>query len=101
MKGNSINEFINDILTIVGPEKEFVFRNKFYFLEALAAEGTHSLDLHMDEYDNTNPKDKIYLTTWHFRGNTQRECLEKFEHAPLFNGMTIDQAEREIEVLFG
>ena len=33
MKGNTINEFIGDLLSMGGPEKEFIFRSKKYFLE--------------------------------------------------------------------
>ena len=30
MKGNTLAEFINDLLTMGGPEKEFEFRGKKY-----------------------------------------------------------------------
>ena len=36
MKGNTLAEFINDLLTMGGPEKEFEFRGKKYMMEAQA-----------------------------------------------------------------
>ena len=33
MKGSTLAEFINDLRTMGGPEKEFTFRDKRYFLE--------------------------------------------------------------------
>ena len=32
---------------------------------------------------------------------TLRECVEQFETKPIFDGLTIYNAESEIEVLFG
>ena len=34
MKGNTLAEFMDDLCTMGGPEKEFVFRGKKYFMEA-------------------------------------------------------------------
>ena len=34
MKGNTLAEFLDDLLTVGGPEKEFVFRDRFSFLES-------------------------------------------------------------------
>lgn len=33
MKGNTLSEFINDLLTMGGPEKEYEYRGKRYFME--------------------------------------------------------------------
>ena len=40
MTGNTLSEFIDDILTMGGPEKEFLFRGKKYMLQSQ----TYSLD---------------------------------------------------------
>ena len=100
MKGNTIQQFIDDLLTMGGPEKEFVFRAKFFFLETV--------------YDNECQMDKLYVAEYHncdddapctkitsFWGNNFSECVKQFEIAPIFDGLTIYQAEQEIEVLFG
>ena len=34
MKGNTLSEFINDLLTFGGPEKEYEYRGKRYFMES-------------------------------------------------------------------
>ena len=33
MIGNTLSEFVDDILTMGGPEKEFLFRGKKYILQ--------------------------------------------------------------------
>ena len=50
MQGNTINEFLNDLLTVGGPEKEFTFRGKKYFLETTQEEGSTILDLSIQEF---------------------------------------------------
>ncbi|MCH3973389.1 MAG: hypothetical protein LKE53_11645 [Oscillospiraceae bacterium] len=95
MKGNSLQEFMDDLLATGGPEKEFVFRKKRYFLETVYYSEKAENELSVDEIDM--PKGKTYS----FRGKTLRECVEKFENAPIFDGLTIYEAESEIEVLFG
>ena len=35
MIGNTIGEFIDDLLSAGGPEKEFIFRNNRYFMETI------------------------------------------------------------------
>jgi hypothetical protein len=43
---------------------------------------------------------KIYELFNHSSNNRQ-ECVEAFEKAKIFDGMTIYEAESEIEVIFG
>ena len=101
MKGNTLAEFMDDLLSMGGPEKEFVFRDSFFFLESAYRESYKTLELYLDEYDNSDPYDKVYLTTHRFYGKNMSECVEKFENATIFDGLTIYEAEKEIEVLFG
>lgn len=49
MKGQSINEFIYDLISMGGPEKEFVFRNRFFFLETMYRDEKDMLELYLDE----------------------------------------------------
>ena len=84
-----------------GPEKEFVFGSKYYFLETLYREEKDMLELFINEYDNFDTEDKKYITTYSFFGKTNAECVEQFEKAKIFGGETIYEAEDEIEVLFG
>ena len=101
MKGNTLGEFIDDILLTGGPEKEFIFRDKFFFLETVFNQATKTLDLTIDEYDNADSKNKMHLKTYLFSGKSYADCVSKFETAKIFSGMTIYQAEQEIVVLFG
>lgn len=100
MKGNSLAIFIDDLLEMGGPEKEFIFRDKFFFLEACLGKTAPTLEIRIDEFDNSS-KEQKHICTYHFSGNTFPECVKKFEEAPLFSGLTIYEAENEIEVLFG
>jgi hypothetical protein len=95
MTGNSLQEFMDDLLASGGPEKEFVFRNKRYFLETVYHSEKGENELSVDEINVPEAK------TYSFCGKTIRECVEKFEKAPIFDGLNIYEAESEIEVLFG
>lgn len=104
MKGNTVNEFIDDILITGGPEKEFIFRKKFYFLETLYNQQQECMELRIEEYDRPDPSntklDK-FVKTHIYTGKDFVECTAKFEKAKIFDGMTIYEAESEIEVIFG
>jgi hypothetical protein len=86
---------MDDLLATGGPEKEFVFRNKRYFLETLYHPEKQENEMKIDEIDS------LEANSYSFCGKTIRECVEKFEKSPIFDGMTIYDAESEIEVLFG
>lgn len=101
MQGNTLDDFMNDLFNMGGPEKEFVFRDKFFFLETQYQQQEQTLELRLEEYDNRNTKDKVFLRYHRFPGQDLASCVEKFEKAPIFDGLTIYQAEQEIEVLFG
>ena len=95
MKGNTLAEFIDDLLLMGGPEKEFVFRGKTYFLETRWREHLKMNEMYIFEVSDTDP---IVFSCF---GSNFEECVKQFEEAKIFEGMTIYQAEQEIEVLFG
>ena len=99
MRGNTLEEFIDDILASGGPEKEFTFRNKYYFLESTCKEND-CVQLHIDEYDQQEADEPKYIKTYSFNGKNLAECTNQFETAKIFEGLTIYEAEPEIEVLF-
>ena len=101
MKGQTISEFIDDIISMGGPEKEFIFRNKYFFLETMYRDEKNMLELYLDEFDNTNPKSKVFLSRHSFWGKTNLECVNQFEQAKIFDGLNIYEAEHDIDVLFG
>ena len=69
MKGNTISEFINDLYACGGPEKEFTFRGKRYFLETTTKEGTDLLELYVAEI-----KDDTDDVVFSFTGKTLHDC---------------------------
>lgn len=93
MQGDSLAEFIDDILTMGGPEKEFVFRGTHFFLEARFNRETNLTDLMVSQI-----KPRI---EYEFSGETNQECFEKFAKAPIFDGLNLYEAEKEITVIFG
>ena len=95
MKGNTLSEFMDDLLTCGGPEKEFTFRGRQYFMEARYHADTGMTELYLNEYGCEPERE---LAFW---GADLRECVHKFEQAEVFDGLTIYKAEQEIEVLFG
>lgn len=95
MQGNTFQEFMDDLLGMGGPEKEFTFRDKHYFLETLYHPETGMLALHLDEISE---EPCLHLS---FPGKDFRECVHEFEKARVFDGLTIYEAEQEIVVLFG
>ena len=101
MKGNTLAMFMDDLLLAGGPEKEFIFRDKYYFLETILQKDMNLLDLYLDTYENSDSCKKKYLETYHFYGKDFMECVSQFETAKIFDGLTIYEAEKEIEVLYG
>jgi hypothetical protein len=96
MTGNSLTEFMDDLLSMGGPEKEFIFRGKKYFLQCQPYKNDTSL-IEMVIFECFGNENYIFRC----HGKNYRECVEQFEKAPIFDNMTIYEAEHEIEVLFG
>ena len=96
MKGNTLTEFINDLLAMGGPEKEFEYRNKKYFMQSQPYEPDDSL-VEFVIYECFG--DENYIFRCH--GKSTAECVEQFEVAKIFDGRTIYEAHNEITVLFG
>ncbi|MCR5359283.1 MAG: hypothetical protein K6E55_05295 [Thermoguttaceae bacterium] len=95
MKGSTLAEFINDLRTMGGPEKEFTFRDKRHFLETTFHEDTQMSEMYIFEIRDNNP------IIARFFGKDFDECTDQFEEAKIFDGKTIYDVEDEIEVLFG
>ena len=99
MKGNTLNEFMDDLFSLGGPEKEFIFRGRNFFLETKYDEESGCLDMCIQEYKKDENQKNI--NEIHFTGSTQTECVKAFEEARFLDGLNIYEAESEIEVLFG
>ena len=96
MKGNTLREFMDDLLAMGGPEKEFSYRGKHYFLQAQPYEKDTS-QAEFDIFECFGEQNSIFQC----HGKDNAACVRQFEKAKLFDGRTIYEAEAEIEVLFG
>ena len=101
MKGNTINEFMSDLRYNGGPEKEFVYKDKYYIIQGDGKEGDDKTYLRLEEYDRVKDDAGEYLNTYWFGGMSYDEAVEEFEKAKVFDGKTIYEAEKDIEVLYG
>lgn len=96
MKGNTLTEFMDDLLMMGGPEKDFLFRGRRYLLESQPYEKDYSqVEFVIFECFG----DENYIFRCH--GKSNEECVQQFEKAKIFDGLTIYEAEEDIEVLFG
>ena len=101
MKGNTINEFISDLCTNGGPEKEFVYADKYYIIQADSKENDDKTYLRLDVYSCVNNEAGQIINTLWFAGDTLLKCVDAFEQADIFDGKTIYEAEKDIEVIYG
>lgn len=101
MKGNTINAFMSDLRYNGGPEKEFVYKNKWFFVEGESKENDGRTYFRLEEYTRNGNDAGDYLNTYWFGGASYNEAVEEFEKTKTFNGKTIYEAEKDIEALFG
>lgn len=94
MKGHTLNQFIDDLQSTGGPEKEFSYKGKRYFLEsANIGDGT----IEMVVFQCFGKEEYIFRCI----GKSFSECAKQFESAKIFDGKTIYEVEQDIEVLYG
>ena len=96
MKGNTLTEFIDDLLTMGGPEKEYEYRGNKYILECQPyEEDADQIEMVISEcFGGEN-----YIFRRH--GNTLKDCVSQYEEAKIYDGRTIYEAEHEITILYG
>ena len=98
MEGNTLEQFMDDLLTMGGPEKEFTYKNHRYFLETRDISDTET-DMYVFEIFEDENKDSVDVC--HCIGKNLAECVAKFEKERIFEGKTIYEAEKDIVVEFG
>lgn len=96
MKGNTLTEFIDDLLTMGGPEKEYVYKGNKYFLETQPCKQDSTL-IELVVFECFGEENYIFQC----QGKNYAECVEQFENAKIFDGRTIYEAEDDITVLYG
>ena len=95
MKGNTIEEFLDDILTMGGPEKEFNYKGNPYMLETDRNWETDKIELIV--FECFGDENIIYKAI----GDNYKELLDQFVDAKIFDGRTILEAHEDIEITFG
>ena len=92
MINEKFSDFLNSLYT--SPEIEHTFRGKTYFLEWWTnKDSTYTITLFICYEKNSLMFEETFPTL--------RECIEYYKKAKCYEGLTIYQAEKEIEVLFG
>lgn len=95
MKGNRLQVFLHDILVMGGPEKEYEYRGKTYFLQVVYNREKKRDELEI--FQCFGKEEEVYRCY----GANFRELLKQYIAAPIYDGRTILEAHKEIEVLFG
>ena len=92
MKGKLLSEFIDELF--INPELELVYHDTKYLISGYAGEkDLYTLSVNILGSNGH----KVFEVS-----NIDRnECVSNFEKAKIFNGLTIYEAEQEIEVLYG
>ena len=93
MKGNTLNEFIDDLYH--NPEKEIAYRGKKYMIRGYFSPDANIYSLEVCTIET--------LSRILFKHSSYRrgECVELLTKAKIFDGKTIYEAEQDIEVLYG
>ena len=101
MKGNTFQEFMSDLYANGGPEKEFVWGDKYYLIQADSKENDDKTYIHLDVYERKDNECGEFLNSFWFAGDSLEESVDVFATAAIFDGKTIYEAEKDIEVFFG
>ncbi len=92
MRGMSVGDFIEAMYNCA--EIEFAYCSKRLMLEIWSnGDSTYSLSL-----DTIEPKSKKIFSV---ERKSIMDCVSLFEEAKIFDGKTIYEAEKEIEILYG
>lgn len=93
MLGNELNEFIDDMYH--NPEKEISYFGKRYMITGYVDEKCelYTLEIYTIEKDCKE--------LFKYTSKERYKCVEALEKAKIFDGKTIYEAEKDIEVLFG
>ena len=93
MKGNYLNEFIDDLYH--NPEKEISYRGAKYMIRGYFSPSANVYTLEVCTIE-LSPH-----TLFSHTSSERRDCVESFVNAKIFNGMSLYEVEKDIEVLYG
>ena len=105
MEGNTLNEFVNDLINGLTGEKEFVYKERYYFITRDYEADEKMFYIRLEEYNCIKGKSELepgeHLKTIKFSGFTLNEAVSKFKDGKVFDGKSIYEAEKDIVVLYG
>ena len=92
MKGNTLNEFIDTLY--MNCDKEISFHGQRMMIEGWINPGSSQYTLRVFEISETSPE--LFSVT----DADRSVCVSDFEKAKIFEGKTIYEVEKDIEVLY-
>lgn len=93
MKGNYLNEFIDDLYH--NPEKEISYNGVSYMIRGYFSPDTNVYTLEVNTIELSS------RTLFSHTSSDRHECVESLTNAKIFGGKTLYEAEQDIEVLYG
>ncbi len=97
MQGMFIGDFFNKVY--YGDELEFAIGNTTYFIQGFQEDNKYVLVVdYWNKTDGTEPNHDYLFS---IKCDTLEERLSCFEQAPIFDGKTIYEVEKDITVLYG
>ncbi len=97
MIGMTIGEFIDKVY--MGDEIEFKIGDTTYFIQGNHSENKYYLTI--DYWRLTNGQEPPHDYLFSLVCNSPEERIIEFEAAKVFNGQSIYEVEKDIEVIFG
>lgn len=97
MTGMNIGEFMDKVY--YGDEIEFILGDTTYFIQGNHRDDKFYLTVDYWKYTDGNEPNHDYLLS--LICGSAEERINKFETAKIFDGRTIYEAEKDIEVVFG
>lgn len=96
MIDGNVNEFVDNLY--YGSEMYFLYRDKKYFIQGWVKDSLHYLvldyDYESEVFDSANPECNKYI--WEYSSPDSRECVQAFLNAPLWDGKTFYDVEKEM-----
>ena len=96
MIDGNVKEFVDNLY--YGSEMYFIFNDKKYFIQGWFDDPVHHLvldyDYQTEPFDENNPDCNKYI--WEYSSEISDECVKAFLDAPLWNGKTFYEVEKDI-----
>ena len=96
MRGVSVSEFVEDVTCYGSSVKEFVYRDKLYFMETQENRMTRRVDMDIEIFDNRDASSPKYEHMVSFHGDTFVACVQAFLESPLFDGLRFEEIAGEV-----